>query len=154
MATAKVTWIGPAFRFTAEANGSPAIILDSVSPPNGTHSGPTPMELILMGVAGCSGMDVISILTKKRQPFTGFQINVTAERADEHPMVYTHIHLEYVVYGKGISGDAVARAIALSEEKYCSVMAMLRPAVSITNSYRIVEEQPLPNMPGGDAAAQ
>ena len=107
-----------------------------------------------MGVAGCSGMDVISILTKKRQPFTGLQINVTAERADEHPMVYTHIHLEYVVYGKGISGDAVARAIALSEEKYCSVMAMLRPAVSITNSYRIVEEQPLPNMPGGDAAAQ
>lgn len=153
MAKATVTWIGPAFRFTGEANGSPAIVLDSISPPNGTHSGPTPMELVLIALAGCSGMDVYSILTKKRQPFTGLQIHVTAERADEHPMVYTQIHLEYVVYGKGVSADAVARAIALSEEKYCSVMAMLRPAVPITHSYRVVEEQPLPHMPGGDAGA-
>ncbi|MBN1920569.1 MAG: OsmC family protein [Anaerolineae bacterium] len=151
MAKAKVTWIGPALRLTGEANDGPAIIIDGVRPPTGTHSGPAPMELILLSVAGCSGMDVISILSKKRQPFTGMQVNVTAEQADKHPMIYTHIHLEYVLYGQGLSGEAVERAIGLSEEKYCSVMAMLRPTVKITHSYRVVEDQPLPNMPGGSA---
>lgn len=151
MAKAQVTWVGPGFRFVAEANGGPAIVLDGMTPPKGTHSGPTPMELILMGVAGCSGMDVISILGKKRQPVTGFQINVTAEWAAEHPMIYTQIHLEYVLYGQGVSAEAVERAIALSEEKYCSVMGMLRPTVKITHSYRVVAESLLPNMPGGDA---
>ena len=151
MAKAKATWIGPGYRLTGEANNGPAIIMDGVRPPNGTHSGPSPMELVLMGVAGCSGMDEISILNKKRQPFTGMQVNVTAEQADTHPMIYTHIHLEYVLYGQGVSGEAVERAIELSEEKYCSVMAMLRPTVKITHSYRVVEDQPLPNMPGGNA---
>lgn len=151
MATAKATWIGPGYRFVGEANDGPAIIMDGVTPPGGTHSGPSPMELVLMGVAGCSGMDVVSILTKKRQLFTGLQIHVTAERADEHPLIYTHIHLEYVLYGTGLSEEALARAIALSEEKYCSVMAMLRPTVKITHSYRIVEAQPLPAMPGDKA---
>jgi putative redox protein len=85
-------------------------------------------------------MDVVSILQKKRQPFTGLQAKVTAERAEEHPRVYTEIHVEYVVTGKDVKPEAVARAIELSETKYCSATAMLRQAVEITTSYRIVEE--------------
>ncbi len=153
MAKAQVTWVGPGMRMLAEANDSPAIVLDSVQPPNGTHSGPTPMELILMGLAGCTAMDVISILTKKRQPLTGLQILVQAEKAETYPQVYTKIHLEYVAYGQGVDPEAVKRAIELSEEKYCSVNAMLRHSVEITNSYRVVEDKSaavLPGDPAGD----
>jgi putative redox protein len=85
-------------------------------------------------------MDVISILRKKRQQVTGYEINVRAERASEHPMVYTSIHVEHVVRGKDISPDAVARSVELSEDKYCSVMAMLRPGTKIETSYRVEQE--------------
>jgi putative redox protein len=131
-----------------EANDGPAIVVDSSGAPFGTHSGLSPMELILVGLAGCTGMDVISILTKQRQPVTGFQVRVEGERADSHPKVYTKIHVEYVVYGEGVEEKAVARAVKLSEETYCSVMGMLHATVDITNSYRIVEDRPMPNMPG------
>jgi putative redox protein len=95
-------------------------------------------------------MDVMSMLSKQRQPVTGFQLNVSAERADEHPKVYTSIHVEYVVYGEGIDAKAVERAIELSETKYCSASAMLSKAAEITNSYRIVEDEPTPHgKPGG-----
>ena len=93
-----------------------------------------------MGLAGCTSMDVVSILQKKRQPFTGLRTEVTAERAEEHPKVYTRIHLEYVVVGHGVKPAAVERAIELSTTTYCSAMAMLRQSAEITTSYRIVEE--------------
>jgi len=133
-----------------EANDGPAIVLDSKKDVFGTHSGPTPMELILLGLAGCTGMDVMSILSKQRQPVTGFQVQVSAERAEEHPRVYTSIHVEYVVYGEGVKAEAVERAIELSETRYCSASAMLAKAVEITNSYRIIEDEPTPQgKPGG-----
>jgi putative redox protein len=97
------------------------------------------MELLLIGLAGCTAMDVVSILQKKRQPLTGLQTKVTAERAEEHPRVYTKIHVEYVVTGKGVKPEAVERAIELSETKYCSAMATLRHTAEITSSYRILE---------------
>lgn len=146
MAQAQVTWSGPGMRMIAEANGSPGIVLDSKGE-FGTHSGPTPMELVLMGLAGCTGMDVISIMAKKRQPMTNLQVKIEAENADTHPMVYTKIHIEYIAYGTGISESALERAIELSEERYCSVQAMLRPTVDITSSFTIVE-QANPTMPG------
>ena len=99
MSKAQVTWIGPGMRLVGETNGSPGIVLDSSGPPYGTHTGPTPMELILMGLAGCTGMDVISIMAKKRQPLKSLQVNVEAERAAEHPRVYTKIHVTYIAYG-------------------------------------------------------
>jgi putative redox protein len=98
------------------------------------------MELLLIGLAGCTSMDVVSVLQKKRQPLTGLQTKVTAERADEHPKVYTQIHVEYIVTGADVKPEAVERAIELSVTKYCSAMAMLRQAAEITTSYRIVEE--------------
>jgi putative redox protein len=98
------------------------------------------MELLLISLCGCTAMDVVSILQKKRQPFTGLQVKASAERAEEHPKVYTQIHLEYVVKGKGVEPQAVERAIELSETKYCSAAAMLSKAAQITTSYRIEEE--------------
>ena len=113
----------------------------------GTHSGPSPMELVIIGLAGCTAMDVVSIMDKKRQPMTNLQVKVEAERAENHPKVYTKIHLEYIAYGTGISEKALARAIELSETRYCSVQAMLNKTAVMTNNYRIVE-QANPTTPG------
>lgn len=146
MVKAQVTWAGPGMRFVGETESSPAIVIDS-SGEFGTHSGPAPMELVILGLASCTAMDVVSIMDKKRQPMTNLQVKVDAERADTHPMVYTKIHLEYVAYGTGISVKALARAIELSETRYCSVQAMLQKGTEMTNSYRIVE-QANPSKPG------
>jgi len=138
---AQVTWVGPGLRLVGEASSGPAIVLDHVLPgEEGRETGPRPLELLLIGLAGCSAMDVVSILQKKRQPFTGLQVKVTAERADEHPRVYTRIHLEFVVTGQGVEPQAVERAIELSQTKYCPAAAMLSKAVEITTSYQIVQE--------------
>lgn len=139
--SAKVTWVGPGLRLMGEGSQGPAIVLDHVLPDEERQEGgPRPMELLLIGLAGCTSMDVVSILQKKRQPITGLETNVTAERAEEHPKVYTTIHVEYVVKGSGVKPEAVERAIELSETKYCSAAAMLRQAAELTTSYRIVEE--------------
>jgi putative redox protein len=123
-----------------EADG-PAIVVDHALPDESREeTGPTPMRLLLIGLCGCTGMDVISILQKKRQPFTGLQVRATAERAEEHPKVYTQIHLEFVVTGEGVDPGAVERSIELSQTKYCSAWAMLAKTAEITSSYRIVEE--------------
>ncbi len=143
---AQVTWIGPGLRVIGEANDGPAIVLDSTGT-YGTRTGLAPMELVLVGLAGCTAMDVASIMAKKRQPLTNLQVKVEAERADQHPKVYTEIHIEYTAYGEGIDEQALARAIELSEEKYCSVQAMLRNTAKITSSYRI-EPGPNPTKPG------
>ncbi|HOT89952.1 MAG TPA: OsmC family protein [Anaerolineae bacterium] len=147
MTNVQVTWTGPGMRMVGDVEGGPAILLDSSSPEYGTHSGPSPMELLLLGLAGCTAMDVISIMAKKRQPMTNLQVKVQAERAATHPKIWTKIHLEYVAYGQGISETALVRAIELSESTYCSVHAMLSKAAEITTSYRIVET-PNPSLPG------
>jgi len=127
-------------RLVGKAGEGPSIIVDHVQPGESRQqSGPTPMELLLIGLAGCTGMDVISILQKKRQSFGSLQVKVAAERAEEHPKVYTKIHLEYIVTGEGVDPKAVERAIDLSETKYCSASAMLGAVAEITTSYQIVE---------------
>lgn len=105
------------------------------------------MELVLVGLAGCTAMDVISIMAKKRQPMTNLQVRVNAERSDTHPKVFTKIHVEYVAYGDGVDEKALLRAIELSEESYCSVMGMLKHTAEITSSARI-EVAPNPFVPG------
>jgi len=136
---AQVTWIGPGLRLVGEGGG-PAIVLDhTLEGEERIEGGPRPMELLLIGLAGCTAMDVVSILQKKRQPFAGLRVEVTAERADEHPRVYTQIHLEFVVTGP-VDAKAVERAIELSQTRYCGAAAMLRQAAPITTSYRIEGE--------------
>lgn len=96
-----------------------------------------PMQLLLVALAGCTGMDVVSILKKKRVNLRDFQIKVRGKRAAEHPRIWTDIHVTYLLWGEGIRPGDVEQAIRLSEEKYCSVGAMLRQAARVTSSYQI-----------------
>jgi putative redox protein len=98
----------------------------------------TPMELVLMALAGCTGMDTADILRKKHEEVKSMEIRVRGTRTEDHPRVYTGIDIEYVVTGVDLSEEAVARSIELSMTKYCSVSAMLAPSVPIKTSYRIV----------------
>jgi putative redox protein len=114
--------------------------MDSVEEAGGQNKGFRPMELLLVAFGGCTGMDVISVLRKKRQNVSGLEMKVRGEQQDEFPHIYTDVHVEYVVTGKGVQKEAVERAIELSLTKYCSVGATLAKAGKITHSYRIVEE--------------
>jgi putative redox protein len=127
-------------RFDASATSGHAMVLDASPEHGGQNAGFRPMELFLAGLGGCTAMDVISVLQKKRQQVTGLEVKVTGSRADEHPRVFTSAHLEYVVHGHDVRPDAVERAIELSVTKYCPAQAMLRQAMPITHSFRIIEE--------------
>ena len=105
----------------------------------GSDAGIRPKELLLLALAGCTGSDVTTILTKKKVKYTDFEINIKAEVSDDHPKVFTKIELEYVLYGKDLNPNDIERAIDLSLTKYCSVTAMLQKAIEITHKYRIVE---------------
>jgi putative redox protein len=100
--------------------------------------GISPVEMVLMGLAGCTGIDIVDILRKMRQPFEAVKIKVSGKQAPEYPMIYTEIEVTYFIWAEGISQKAVERAIQLSEDKYCSVSAMLRPSAYIHSSYRIL----------------
>lgn len=114
--------------------------LDASESVGGDDSAANPMEYLALGLGGCTGMDVISILRKKKQAVTDFQIKVHAERAKEHPKVFTHATIEYLVTGKNIQEAAVVRAIELSAEKYCPAQAMLNKAFPIQMIYKIFDE--------------
>jgi putative redox protein len=103
-------------------------------------SAATPMELLLVALGGCTAVDVISILKKKREHVTDYRVEVRGERRDEHPRAYKRIEVRHVVRGRGISERSVASAIELSETKYCSVAATLRPGVELLTSYEIIED--------------
>ncbi len=100
----------------------------------------TPMELLLIALGSCTGVDVISILKKKRQQVTGYRIEVSGERREDFPRSYTRLQVKHIVTGRGVSAQAVAQAIELSDTKYCSVAATLRGSAEIVTSYEIVEE--------------
>jgi len=127
----KLEWTAP-MRFDGFAEGVGSIVMDSAPRYGGSGAGPTPMEAVLLALAGCTGMDVVSILRKKRAPLEELTIEVSAERATEHPKVFTKIHLRYLVRGAGLGEDDVRKAITLSQDKYCSVSAMLRQTAAIT----------------------
>jgi putative redox protein len=106
---------------------------------DGDSSATRPLELLLLGLGGCTGMDLVPLFKKMRQEVTGLEIDVKAERAEEHPRVYSKIDLEYVVTGRGLDPDKVERAVELSQQKYCSVSAMLRQSCAIAYTVRIVD---------------
>ncbi|MEZ4515869.1 MAG: OsmC family protein [Chloroflexota bacterium] len=126
-------------RFVATADSGHQVIMDSDGSVGGTDTGSRPMELIAMGLGGCTAMDVISILRKKRQDVTGFEVKVHGDRAEEHPKVFTNIVIEYVLTGHDIDPAAVERAIQLSAERYCPAQAMLNQVVPLELTYRIIE---------------
>ncbi len=139
MSEAKVTYVD-GLQFVAAATSGHAVVMDGDVEVGGRDTGPRPMEMLLMGIGGCSGMDVISILKKKKQDVKGLEINVKGDKAENYPKKFTDINLEFVVKGKNISEDAVKRAVELSMEKYCSVKATLEGSAKITYNYRIVGE--------------
>ena len=138
MSTATLSWVD-GMQFVAESGSGHAIVVDAGQEAGGHNSGARPMELLLMGLLGCTGMDVISILKKKRQPVRDLKIFATGEQAPDHPHYFTRIHLEYVAYGN-VEEAALGRAIQLSQEKYCSATATLRGKAEITSSYRVERE--------------
>lgn len=102
-------------------------------------SAASPMEMLLISVAACTAADVISILLKKRQNVTAYDVEVTGDRVDEHPRKFVKFHVHHIVQGRSVSEKAVADAIELSDTKYCSVAATVRPTATITTSYEIIE---------------
>ncbi len=129
---ARVTWVEDR-RFVGQASSGHALVLDG----SAEKLGPSPMELMLIGMAGCTAYDIASILEKKRQVIDGLEVSARAERAEEPPRVYTRIQIEYVVRGRDIKPKAVEDAIRLSKEKYCSASIMLGKTAEISTSYRI-----------------
>ena len=134
-----VNWKGN-MTFVGESPSGFPIQMDSNPKISGTNNGPRPMELIAIGLGGCTAMDVISILKKKRQEVTHFDVTVDASRASENPKVFTAAVIKYIVSGKNLSKDAVLRAIELSAEKYCPAQAMLEKAFPIDLHYEIYED--------------
>ena len=121
----------------AKASSGHWIMLDTKAEAGGSEGASTPKELVLIGLAGCTSMDVIPILKKKRSPMVGYECNITAEEVEEHPKIFKNIHIEYVFYGDGIKSEDVERAIELSKTKYCAVSAILAASAMLTHSYRI-----------------
>ncbi|UFQ97259.1 OsmC family protein [Pseudomonas wenzhouensis] len=136
---ARVQWAGEAL-FLGESGSGHAVVMDGPPDAGGRNLGVRPMEMLLIGLGGCSNFDVVSILRKGRQPIESCEVFLDAERADEEPKVFTKIHLHFVVKGRGLKEAQVKRAVELSAEKYCSASIMLgRAGVDISHDYEIVE---------------
>ncbi len=135
---AKVTW-KQRLSFDGTATSGFKLPLGSQPEVGGDNDGFKPMELLLIGLAGCTAMDVISIMMKKRQEILSFEVSVHAERREEHPQVFTHATIEYKLVGKSIDPVAVDRAVELSETKYCSALAMLGKVFPIERKITIEE---------------
>lgn len=139
MLKASVKWIGGA-AFVGEGGSGHAIVMDGPADHGGRNIGLRPMETLLIGMGGCSSVDVIGILQKARQDVIDCVVHLEAERADAVPAVFTKIHLRFVVTGRGLKESHVKRAVELSADKYCSASIMLGKAgVEITHNYEIVE---------------
>ena len=126
-------------RFDAQTTSGYHVTLDSNEVSGGQDSGFSPMEMLLVALAGCTGMDVLSILRKKRQDVTGYEVHVQGIRADHHPRVFVEINVEHLVTGHNIQPAAVERAIELSETRYCGASAMLGKVARIKNTFRIID---------------
>jgi len=134
-----INWKG---KMAFEGMGESGIVqkIDADASVGGENNGPRPMELIALGLAGCTAMDVISILQKKKQNVIDFEVKIHTDRAEEHPKVFTQAVIEYLVTGRGVDEVAVLRAIELSAEKYCPAQAMLGKAFPMKLVYKILDE--------------
>ncbi len=124
-----------------KADSNHWVAMDGAPEHGGFDAGIRPMELVLLGLGGCTSMDVISILEKMHVPLEDFECHLEADRAPDHPKVFTKIRIKFVFFGKGISNQAVERAITLSETKYCSASAMLGKTAEISTEYEIREHR-------------
>ncbi|HGG4251035.1 TPA: OsmC family protein [Salmonella enterica subsp. salamae serovar 42:z29:-] len=130
---ARVKWV-EGLTFLGESSSGHQILMDG----NSGDKAPSPMEMVLMAAGGCSAIDVVSILQKGRQNVTNCEVKLTSERREDAPRLFTYINLHFIVTGNDLKEAAVARAVDLSAEKYCSVALMLEKAVNITHSYEVI----------------
>lgn len=133
-----VKWID-GMAFMAETGTNHVVVMDGAPEAGGRNLAPRPMELMLAGAGGCTAFDVVLILKRGRHQVTGCEVSLKADRADTDPKVFTRIHFHYRVTGRNLKPDAVARAIDLSKDKYCSASVMLGKTAEITHDFEVVE---------------
>ena len=136
---ARASWV-EGMAFMGEAGSGHAVVMDGAPEYGGRNIGIRPMEMLLIGLAGCTGFDVVQILKKGREAVTGCEVEVEAERATEDPKVFTRIHIAYRVSGRGLSRAKAERAVTLSKEKYCSASIMLGATAEMSTSLVVVDE--------------
>lgn len=139
---ARVKWI-EGVAMLGESSSGHALVMDGAPESGGRNLGPRPMELLLLGMGGCTQFDVLLILRKARQDVTDCVVELSAERAPDDPKVFTHIHAHFIVTGRGLDPRRVERAIALSAEKYCSASIMLGATAEITHDFEVRETETL-----------
>jgi len=132
----KVKWIDGT-RFVANDDKGHSIIMDVSKEHRGEGAGFSPVQLLLAGLGGCTGMDVVNILQKQRQKLTDFEILVSGERASDYPRVYSKVHVDYRFRGDCLKEKTVQRAIQLSQDKYCSVGAMIKKTAKLSHNYKL-----------------
>ncbi len=136
---ARASWV-EGMAFMGEAGSGHAVVMDGAPEYGGRNIGIRPMEMLLIGLAGCTGFDVVQILKKGRETITGCEVEVEAQRASEDPKVFTKIHIAYRVTGRGLSQAKAERAVTLSKEKYCSASIMLGATAEMTTALEVVDE--------------
>ena len=134
----RVKWLDH-MTFVGESESGHSVVMDGPPEAGGRNLGIRPMEMILLGLGGCSSFDVLMILQKGRQKVTNCHVEISAERAETDPKVFTKIHAHFVLEGKNLNQKQVAKAVSLSADKYCSVSIMLASTVEITHDYEIIE---------------
>jgi putative redox protein len=136
---ARVKWLDH-MSFVGESNSGHSVVMDGAPELGGRNLGIRPMEMLLLGLGGCTSFDVVLILRKMKQDISDCEVEIEAERAESEPKVFTSIHVHFIVSGRDLSEKHVARAINLSAEKYCSASLMLGKTAEITHDYEIKEE--------------
>ena len=137
---ARIKWVEKV-TFLAESGSGHAVVLDGAPEAGGRNLGVRPMEMLLMGLGGCSAFDVVLILRKGREEVSDCVVELEAERAETDPKVFTRIHMHYKVAGRGLAPAKVERAIKLSAEKYCSASAIMAKTAVITHDWEVIEEK-------------
>lgn len=135
-----VRWTGDGMSFIAQTGSGHLMAMDGAAAGGGKDLAPRPMEMVLVGTGGCTAYDVVLILKRGRHDVRGCEVQVTAERAEQDPKVFTRIEMKFTVRGRNLKREAVERAVQLSHEKYCSATAMLAKTAQISHSVEIVED--------------
>ena len=133
----RIKWLDH-MSFVGESDSGHSVVMDGAPDAGGRNLGVRPMEMLLLGLGGCTAFDVVSILTKSRQQISVCEVEIEAERASEVPKIFTRIHVHFIVSGRALDAAKVARAVALSADKYCSASRMLEKAATITHDFEIV----------------
>jgi len=136
---ARVKWLDN-MSFVGETGSGHSVVMDGAPESGGRNLAARPMEMVLIGMGGCTAFDVVMILKKSRQPINDCIVELTAERSEEIPKVFTKIHAHYIVKGKGLSEKQVEKAVNLTAEKYCSVSIMLAAMAQVTHDFEIIDE--------------